>query len=147
VPPVPGRTAGGGDELREACGVFAVYAPGRPVAHLTYAGLYALQHRGQESAGMAVSDGDAITVVKDMGLVTNVFDERTLVPLQGHLALGHVRYSTTGSSDWGNAQPIYRAARRAGFALGHNGNLVNTTELAADLGVLPGTVQIGRAHV
>src|SRR5919202_3414321 len=123
-PPPDG--AADADSPREACGVFGVYAPGRPVAHLTYAGLYALQHRGQESAGMAVSDGDTITVVKDMGLVTHVFDERTLVPLQGDLAMGHVRYSTTGASSWGNAQPIYRSGRGSGFALGHNGNLVNT---------------------
>ncbi|MGH9278518.1 MAG: amidophosphoribosyltransferase [Acidimicrobiales bacterium] len=126
---------------REACGVFGVYAPGFPVAQLTYFGLYALQHRGQESAGMAVSDGDAITVVKDMGLVTNVFDERTLAPLQGDLAIGHVRYSTTGASTWGNAQPIYRPAGGAGFTLGHNGNLVNTTNLAAAAGAFPGTIQ------
>ena len=125
---------------REACGVFGVYAPGQPVAHLTYLGLYALQHRGQESAGMAVSDGDTVTVVKDMGLVSHAFDERKLAPLQGHLAIGHVRYSTTGASDWGNAQPIYRGVGDAGFALGHNGNLVNTAELAAHAGVLPGTI-------
>jgi amidophosphoribosyltransferase len=124
--------------LKEACGVFAVYAPGQPVAQLTYLGLYALQHRGQESAGMAVSDGEEITVVKDMGLVSNVFDERTLAPLTGYLALGHTRYSTTGSSSWRNAQPAYRDDGRLGFALGHNGNLVNTAELAADLGMLPG---------
>jgi amidophosphoribosyltransferase len=129
------------DRPGEACGVFGVYAPGQPVAHLTYAGLYALQHRGQESAGMAVSDGESITVVKDMGLVTNAFDERTLAPLQGHLAIGHVRYSTSGASTWGNAQPIYRPARGAGFALGHNGNLVNTAELAAAAPVLAGTVR------
>jgi amidophosphoribosyltransferase len=128
------------DRPKEACGVFGIYAPGHPVSHLTYLGLYTLQHRGQESAGMAVSDGDTITVVKDMGLVSNAFDERTLAPLQGHLAIGHVRYSTTGSSTWGNAQPIYREAGDAGFALGHNGNLVNTTELAASAGMLPGTV-------
>ncbi|MCA1692254.1 MAG: amidophosphoribosyltransferase [Acidimicrobiales bacterium] len=140
MPPVTGPATE--DKPGEACGVFGVYAPGRPVAHLTYAGLYALQHRGQESAGMAVSDGEFITVVKDMGLVTNVFDERTLVPLQGHLASGHVRYSTTGSSTWGNAQPIYRSGGRgAGFVLGHNGNLVNTDDLAAEAGVLPGTVR------
>ena len=78
------------DSPKEACGVFGVYAPGQPVAHLTYLGLYALQHRGQESAGIAVSDGETITVVKDMGLVTQVFDERTLAPLDGHLAIGHV---------------------------------------------------------
>src|SRR4029079_10223516 len=105
-----------------------------------YQGLHALQHRGQESAGMAVSDGDTITVVKDMGLVTNAFDSRTLAPLQGHLAIGHVRYSTTGSSSWENAQPIYRSVGEAGFALGHNGNLVNTSKLAQGTGTLTGTV-------
>ena len=123
---------------RDACGVFGVYAPGQPVAHLTYLGLYALQHRGQESAGIAVSDGETITVVKDMGLVTQVFDERQLAPLEGHLAIGHVRYSTTGSSTWRNAQPVYRSVGDAGFALGHNGNLTNTEELADELGMLPG---------
>ena len=105
---------------------------------LTYLGLYALQHRGQESAGIAVSDGQTITVVKDMGLVTQVFDERSLAPLDGHLAIGHVRYSTTGSSSWRNAQPVYRSVGDAGFALGHNGNLTNTGELAEQLGMLPG---------
>ena len=113
-----------------ACGVFGVYAPGQHVANLTYLGLYALQHRGQESAGIAVSDGSTITVSKDMGLVTQVFDERRLAPLQGHLSIGHVRYSTTGSSSWRNAQPIYRSVGDAGFALAHNGNLTNTVELA-----------------
>ena len=130
------------DHPKEACGVFGVYAPGYPVAHLTFDGLYALQHRGQESAGMAVSDGDTIMIVKDMGLVTNVFDERTLAPLQGHLAIGHTRYSTTGSSTWRNAQPVYREpGDEAGFALGHNGNLTNTAALAAAAGMLPGTVE------
>ena len=124
--------------IGHACGVFGVYAPGQPVAHLTYLGLYALQHRGQESAGIAVSDGETITVVKDMGLVTQVFDERRLAPLDGHLAIGHVRYSTTGSSTWRNAQPVYRSVGDAGFALGHNGNLTNTVELAERLGMLPG---------
>jgi amidophosphoribosyltransferase len=124
--------------VREACGVFAVYAPGQPVAHLAYLGLYALQHRGQESAGIASSDGDTITVVKDMGLVAQVFDDRRLAPLDGHLAIGHVRYSTTGSSTWGNAQPVYRSVGDAGFALGHNGNLTNTAALAEHLGMLPG---------
>ena len=113
-------------EAKEACGVFGVYAPGRPVAHLTFDGLYALQHRGQESAGMAVSDGDLITVMKDMGLVTTVFDERKLSGLRGHLAIGHTRYSTAGSSDWINAQPVFRGVGRAGFCLAHNGNLTNT---------------------
>ena len=95
---------------REACGVFGVSAPGTQVAHLTFDGLYALQHRGQESAGMAVSDGTEMMVVKDMGLVTNVFNERNLAGLQGHLAIGHTRYSTTGASTWHNAQPVYRTS-------------------------------------
>jgi amidophosphoribosyltransferase len=124
--------------IGEACGVFGVYAPGHPVANLTYLGLYALQHRGQESAGIAVSDGETVTVVKDMGLVTQVFDERRLAPLDGHLAIGHVRYSTTGTSNWRNAQPVYRSVGDAGFALGHNGNLTNTADLAQTLGMLPG---------
>ncbi len=124
--------------IGEACGVFGVYAPGQPVANLCYLGLYALQHRGQESAGIAVSDGETITVVKDMGLVTQVFDERRLAPLEGHLTIGHVRYSTSGSSSWRNAQPVYRSVADAGFALGHNGNLTNTEALAERLGMLPG---------
>ncbi len=130
----------GDDSPKEACGVFGVYAPGESVALLTFDGLYALQHRGQESAGMAVSDGGTITVVKDMGLVTNVFDERNLAPLQGYLAVGHTRYSTTGSSTWRNAQPSYRSVGEAGFALAHNGNLTNTTALAQEAGMLPGVV-------
>ncbi len=125
-------------EAKEACGVFGVYAPGRPIAHLTFDGLFALQHRGQESAGMAVSDGDAITVMKDMGLVTTVFDERKLSGLRGHLAIGHTRYSTAGTSDWLNAQPVFRGVGRAGFALAHNGNLTNTAALAAGVAMLPG---------
>jgi amidophosphoribosyltransferase len=128
------------DTPKEACGVFGVYAPGQPVSHLTYLGLYALQHRGQESAGMAVSDGETITVVKDMGLVSNVFDERTLATLTGHLAIGHNRYSTTGANTWRNAQPVYRDVAAHTFALGHNGNLTNTEELATDAGMLPGAV-------
>jgi amidophosphoribosyltransferase len=127
-------------EARDACGVFGVYAPGHHVAHLVYSGLYALQHRGQESAGIAASDGETITVVKDMGLVNQVFDERRLAPLEGHLAIGHVRYSTTGSSTWRNAQPVYRSVADAGFSLGHNGNLTNTTALAEQLGMLPGVL-------
>src|SRR2546425_888490 len=126
--------------MGEACGVFGVYAPGQPVATLTYFGLYALQHRGQESAGIAVSDGETITVVKDMGLVTQVFDERRLAPLEGHLAIGHVRYSTTGSSTWRNAQPVYRSVGEAGFSLGHNGNLTNSEDLAQELGMMPGVL-------
>ncbi|MCB0964895.1 MAG: amidophosphoribosyltransferase, partial [Acidimicrobiales bacterium] len=128
------------DSPKEACGVFGIYAPGQPVAHMTYLGLYALQHRGQESAGMAVSDGEDVTVVKDMGLVAHVFDERKLAPLVGDLAIGHTRYSTTGSSTWRNAQPVYRGIEGHQFALGHNGNLVNTSELAEAAGMLPGMV-------
>jgi amidophosphoribosyltransferase len=126
--------------VKEACGVFGVYASGKNVAQLTFDGLYALQHRGQESAGMAVSDGEAVTVVKDMGLVTTVFDERTIACLPGHLAIGHTRYSTTGDSSWRNAQPVYRSVGLAGFALGHNGNLTNTADLGAEAGMLPGFV-------
>jgi amidophosphoribosyltransferase len=117
-----------------------VYAPGRPVAQLVFDGLFALQHRGQESAGMAVSDGEMITVFKDMGLVTSVFDERALSGLQGHLAVGHTRYSTAGPSTWFAAQPVYRSVGAAGFALGHNGNLTNTADLVADAAMLPGMI-------
>src|ERR1700722_16585866 len=126
--------------MKEACGVFGVYAPGKGVAQLTFDGIYALQHRGQESAGMAVSDGEAITVVKDMGLVTTVFDERTIACLPGDLAIGHTRYSTTGASEWRNAQPVYRSVGGSGFALGHNGNLTNTAALADEAGMFPGVV-------
>jgi amidophosphoribosyltransferase len=134
------------DSPREACGVFGVLAPNGQVAHLTYDGLYALQHRGQESAGMATTDGEGVVVVKDMGLVTNVFNEYKLAGLQGHLAIGHTRYSTTGTSTWHNAQPVYRVtsknparAQPVEFALGHNGNLTNTEALVAEAGMLPGT--------
>ena len=116
---------------REECGVFGVWAPGDDVAKLTYYGLYALQHRGQEAAGMAVSDGVHVVVYKELGLVAQVFDEPTLATLTGHLAIGHCRYSTTGSGTWENAQPSYRPGRGGGgLALGHNGNLTNTSELA-----------------
>ena len=115
---------------QDACGVFGVWAPGEEVAKLAYFGLYALQHRGQESAGIAVSNGKQILVYKDMGLVSQVFDEATLQSLQGYLAIGHARYSTTGSSVWENAQPTFRATAHGAVALGHNGNLTNTGELA-----------------
>ncbi len=128
------------DTPKEACGVFGVYAPGKPVSHLTYLGLYALQHRGQESAGMAVSDGSTLMIVKDMGLVAHVFDDRSLAGLHGHWAIGHTRYSTTGSSTWRNAQPVYREGGHHEFALGHNGNLVNTEALTEEAGMLLGTV-------
>ena len=111
--------------------MFGVWAPGEDVAKLTYYGLYALQHRGQEAAGIAVSDGGTLVVYKDLGLVAQVFDEPTLESLEGHIAIGHTRYSTTGSSTWENAQPTFRTTRTGtGIALGHNGNLVNTAELA-----------------
>ncbi len=123
---------------RDACGVFGVWAPGEEVAKLSYFGLYALQHRGQESAGIAVSNGSKILVFKDMGLVSQVFDETSLGSLQGHMAVGHARYSTTGSSTWENAQPTFRATGHGSIALGHNGNLVNTAELAEMVAELPG---------
>ena len=115
---------------RDACGIFGVWSPGEDVAKLAYYGLYALQHRGQESAGIAVSDGDRIVVYKDMGLVAQVFDEAALTTLRGYLAVGHCRYSTSGSSVWENAQPTFRSTHDGGLALGHNGNLINTLELA-----------------
>jgi amidophosphoribosyltransferase len=114
---------------QDACGVFGVWAPGEEVAKLTYFGLYALQHRGQESAGIAVSNGDKILVYKDMGLVAQVFDESALVSLQGSIAVGHCRYSTTGGSTWQNAQPTLGATAEGTVALAHNGNLINVHEL------------------
>ncbi|MGH3364975.1 MAG: amidophosphoribosyltransferase [Nocardioidaceae bacterium] len=122
---------------QDACGVFGVWAPGEDVAKLTYYGLYALQHRGQESAGMAVSNGRQILVFKDMGLVSQVFDECTLASLRGHLAVGHARYSTTGASTWHNAQPTFRPTAKGSIALAHNGNLTNTRELAERVADLP----------
>ncbi|WP_430298352.1 amidophosphoribosyltransferase [Sinomonas sp. B1-1] len=114
---------------KDACGVFGVWAPGEEVAKLTYYGLYALQHRGQESAGIATSDGTRINVYKDMGLVSQVFDESTLNTLTGHIAVGHCRYSTTGASHWANAQPTLGATANGTVALAHNGNLTNTAQL------------------
>ncbi len=124
---------------QEACGVFGIYAPGQDVARLTYFGLFALQHRGQESAGIAISDGRTITVYKELGLVAQVFDATTLAGLTGHIAIGHNRYSTTGSPLWENAQPTYRQVEDTGIAIGHNGNLTNTAELAAQLGTVGAT--------
>nr|WP_207400603.1 amidophosphoribosyltransferase [Actinomadura roseirufa] len=131
---------------QDACGVFGVWVPAdqasrAEVSKLTYYGLYALQHRGQESAGIAVSDGSRIVVFKDMGLVAQVFDESVLNTLRGHIAVGHCRYSTTGSPTWENAQPTFRSTDTGGLALVHNGNLINTPELAARLepGVLTAT--------
>ncbi|MDO4685550.1 MAG: class II glutamine amidotransferase, partial [Corynebacterium sp.] len=115
---------------REECGVFGVWAPGEEVSKLTYYGLYALQHRGQEAAGIAVGDGDQVLVFKDIGLVSQIFDEQTLDSLRGHVAIGHTRYSTAGGLCWENAQPIFRVSPDGtDVALGHNGNLVNYVEL------------------
>lgn len=114
---------------QDQCGVFGVWAPGEEVAKLTYFGLYALQHRGQESAGIATSNGKKLVVYKDMGLVSQVFSESALESLVGHVAIGHTRYSTTGSSSWRNAQPTLGRTASGTVALGHNGNLTNTAEL------------------
>jgi len=123
----------------EACGVFGAYVPGTHIANLIYFGLFALQHRGQESAGIAVSDGHRLTAYKNMGLLSTVFDQNTLAGLQGDLGIGHTRYSTTGSSTWENAQPAFRAVGHRNLALGHNGNLTNTSALAMRLGSAGGT--------
>lgn len=121
------------DKPKEACGVFGIYAPGEDVAKLTYFGLYALQHRGQESAGIATFDGSKVHLYKDMGLVNQIFSEDTLEGLTGKLAIGHTRYSTTGSSHKVNAQPSIVNTRLGKVALSHNGNLVNTLELRNEL--------------
>jgi len=116
------------------CGVFGVRAPGRDVARLSYFGLYALQHRGQESAGIAVSEDGRLTALRDLGLVPQVFDERSLSGLKGELAIGHTRYSTTGANAWANAQPLLHHGRVRTVALGHNGNLVNAEALREEVG-------------
>src|SRR5262249_11774573 len=140
----PGQSTVDLDNMpREECGVFGVWAPGEDVAKMTYFGIYALQHRGQEAAGIAVGDRRQVLVFKDLGLVSQVFDELTLSSLCGHVAIGHTRYSTTGSTTWENAQPTFRpigaggnasgdgVSVGTGIALGHNGSLVNLTELLA----------------
>jgi amidophosphoribosyltransferase len=120
------------DGPRDECGVFGVYAPGHDVARLSYFALYALQHRGQESAGIAAAQDGHIMTVRDQGLVNQVFDEQKLRALQGEMAIGHVRYSTTGANSWENSQPVWRADVRE-LALGHNGNLTNAVELHAEM--------------
>ena len=127
------------DRPGEACGVFGVWGRGIEASRLTYFGLFALQHRGQESAGVSVSDGDNITVYKDMGLVAQVFDETVLAGLAGDLAIGHTRYSTTGSNRWENSQPVFRHLGDNGIALAHNGNLTNTASLADRVGPVAAT--------
>ncbi len=124
------------------CGVFGIYGPGHDVARLTYFGLFALQHRGQESAGIAVAENGRLTAMRDLGLVAQVFDEQKLGGLRGQVAIGHTRYSTTGSSQWANAQPLVHHGRVRTIALGHNGNLINVGELRDELradGVTLGT--------
>jgi amidophosphoribosyltransferase len=120
-------------EARDLCGVVGIYAPGEDVARLTYYALYALQHRGQESAGIAISDGKAVLVYKELGLVAQAFDETVLKSLKGHLAIGHTRYSTTGATTWENAQPSYKSSPAGQIALAHNGNLVNSFDLKRSL--------------
>ena len=115
------------------CGVFGIRSDERDVSRLAYFGLFALQHRGQESAGIAVSDGGRLTVLRDMGLVAQVFNEQQLQALPGEVAIGHTRYSTTGANRWANAQPLIHHGRARTVALGHNGNLVNVEELRAEL--------------
>ena len=120
----------GDDTPREECGVFGVWAPGEDVSKLTYFGLFALQHRGQEGAGIAVGDHDQVVVFKDIGLVSQIFDEPTLGALQGDVAIGHTRYSTAGNNSWDNVQPMYRVSPNGtDVALAHNGNLTNYVEL------------------
>ncbi|MCU0306990.1 MAG: amidophosphoribosyltransferase [Thermoleophilia bacterium] len=121
------------DHPHDECGVFGIVAPGRDISRLTFFGLHALQHRGQESAGIAVSDGRHILVQRELGLVGQVFDEPALRSLTGSMAIGHVRYSTTGANKWDNAQPVARSFGHGLVALGHNGNLTNTDELRAEL--------------
>ena len=147
----------GAESPKEECGLFGVWAPGEDISRLTFFGLFAQQHRGQESAGMAVSDGVNLLVYKELGLVSQVFDEATLGTLQGDLGIGHTRYSTTGSTTWENAQPAFKTDGERSLALGHNGNLVNTAELAersprtaaattdSDLvaGILAGRLEVG----
>ncbi len=136
---------------KDECGVFGVWAPGEDVAKLAYYGLYAIQHRGQESAGIASSNGHRISVYKDMGLVSQVFDEPTLAALTGHMALGHCRYSTTGASQWANAQPTLGATPHGTLALAHNGNITNSAQLydrllAKNKGLPPRQGEIARGN-
>jgi amidophosphoribosyltransferase len=134
-------------EARDACGVVGIYAPGEDVARLTYHALYALQHRGQEAAGIAISDGQNIVVYKELGLVAQVFDETVLQSLRGYLAIGHTRYSTTGSTTWENAQPSYKSAPAGQIALAHNGNLVNSMALKESLAAAGGDPTPTKARV
>src|SRR5512138_3125441 len=121
------------DSPHEECGIIGIFAPNEDVARMAFFGLYALQHRGQEAAGIAVSDGATLRLHKDVGLVSQVFTPQNLAPLQGHYAIGHTRYSTTGSSSARNAQPFLIETRHGPLAVAHNGNLVNAAELRQKL--------------
>src|SRR4030066_1562990 len=120
-------------KLNEKCGIFGIYAPGKKVAEIIFYGLQALQHRGQESAGIAVSDGENILIFKDLALVSQVFNQQNIAPLQGELGIGHPRYSTSGINNWKNSQPLYRMFKNESFAIVHNGNLINFRELRNEL--------------
>ena len=115
------------------CGIFGAVTPGMDAAAIAALGVFSLQHRGQESAGIAVSDGEQLMLYKELGLIAHVLDERRLPSLRGPLAISHCRYSTTGSTVWENAQPTFRLGHGRSIAIGHNGNLVNTRELLAHL--------------
>jgi amidophosphoribosyltransferase len=117
------------EKFNEKCGVFGIYAPGKSAAKIIFYGLQALQHRGQESAGIAVSDGENILVFKDLGLVSQVFNEQNIAPLQGYIGIGHTRYSATGMNIWKNSQPLYQMFKNESFAIANNGNLTNTDEI------------------
>lgn len=121
------------EKLNEKCGVFGICAPGKSAAKIIFYGLQALQHRGQESAGIAVSDGENILVFKDLGLVSRVFNEQNIAPLQGHIGIGHTRYSATGMNIWKNSQPLYHMFKNESFAIANNGNLTNTNEIRNEL--------------
>src|SRR5579864_2065993 len=127
------KPVGSEDAVHDACGVCGLFVPGEEVARPTYFALYALQHRGQESAGIAVSDGNELRCFKQMGLLSQIFTEEALAELPGHLSVGHTRYSTTGSSVVYNAQPLLATRTLGTFALAHNGNLVNTEALRSQL--------------
>lgn len=122
-----------GESIKEECGVIGVYVPGEDVANTAFFGLFALQHRGQESAGLAVSDGEKVRMHKDMGLVNQVFDKDTLASLKGEMAVGHTRYSTTGASVLRNAQPIFCQSLVGEIAVAHNGNLINAAQLREEM--------------
>jgi amidophosphoribosyltransferase len=131
--PTPHPTHPLSDSPREECGIIGVFAPNEDVARMAFFGLFALQHRGQEAAGIAVSDGHTVRLHKDMGLVAQVFTPQNLAPLQGHFAIGHTRYSTTGSSSARNAQPFLIETMYGPVAVAHNGNLVNAAALRQEL--------------